>query len=127
MDSALCRDQQLKCWKVCTFRHKRTKDSNLFSHGHGVTVLPSQNEPNLSDYCCCLVTMSCPTLFATPCPLPKVPRPWDFPDTNTGGGCHFLLQGIFLTRGGNPRLLHLQVNSLPLSHQGSPNSSDTFH
>jgi len=35
-------------------------------------------------------------------------------------GCHFLLQGIFLTQGLNPCLLHWQVDSLPLSHQGSP-------
>ena len=34
-------------------------------------------------------------------------------------GCHFLLQGIFLTQGSNPHLLHWQVDSLPLSHQGS--------
>ena len=45
--------------------------------------------------------------------------PWDSPDKNTGVGCHSLLQGIFLTQGFNPRLLHWQVNSLPLSHQGS--------
>ena len=32
-------------------------------------------------------------------------------------GCHFLLQGIFLTRGSNPCLLHRQVDSLLLSHQ----------
>ena len=25
--------------------------------------------------------------------------PWDFPGKNTGVGCHFLLQGIFLTKG----------------------------
>ena len=35
-------------------------------------------------------------------------------------GCHFLLQGIFLTQGSNPHLLHWQAGSLPLSHQGSP-------
>ena len=32
---------------------------------------------------------------------------------------HFLLQGIFLTQGSNPCLLHWQADSLPLSHQGS--------
>ena len=32
-------------------------------------------------------------------------------------GCHFLLQGIFLTRGSNPCLLHWQADSLLLSHQ----------
>ena len=26
---------------------------------------------------------------------------WDFPGKNTGVGCHFLLQGIFLTQGSN--------------------------
>ena len=38
-------------------------------------------------------------------------------------GCRFLLRGIFLTQGSNPRLLEsptLQADSLPLSHQGSP-------
>ena len=38
----------------------------------------------------------------------------------TGVGCHFLLQGIFPTLGWNPRLLHWQTDSLPLSHLGSP-------
>ena len=37
-------------------------------------------------------------------------------------GCHFLLQGIFLTQGSNPCLLHWQVDSLPLSHPGSLSS-----
>ena len=31
---------------------------------------------------------------------------WDFPGTNTGVGCYFLLQGIFPTQGLNPNLLH---------------------
>ena len=33
--------------------------------------------------------------------------PWDSPGKNTGLGCHAILQGIFLTQGSNPRLLHL--------------------
>ena len=46
----------------------------------------------------------------------------DFPGKKTGVGCHFLLQSIFLTQGLNLcllGLLHWQVDSLPLSHQGS--------
>ena len=42
--------------------------------------------------------------------------PWNFPGKNTGAGCHVLLQGLFLTQGSNPRLLHLlhgQVDSSP--------------
>ena len=33
--------------------------------------------------------------------------PWISPGKNTGAGCHFLLQGIFLTQGSNPYLWHL--------------------
>ena len=43
-----------------------------------------------------------------------------FPGKNTGVGCHFLLQGIFATQESSPRLLQWQVDSLPLSHWGSP-------
>ena len=35
-------------------------------------------------------------------------------------GCHFFFQRIFLIQRLNPHLLHWQVDSLPLSHQGSP-------
>ena len=34
--------------------------------------------------------------------------PWDFPDKDTGVGCHSLLQGIFPTQGSSPYLLHGQ-------------------
>ena len=30
--------------------------------------------------------------------------PWDFPGKNTGAGCNFHLQEIFLTQGSNPRV-----------------------
>ena len=49
--------------------------------------------------------------------------PWNSRGKNTGGGCHFLLQGIFLTQGLNPHLLsllHRQVGSLPLAPPGKP-------
>ena len=42
-----------------------------------------------------------------------------FPGKNTGVGCNFLLQVIFLTQRLNLHLLHLQMDSLPLSHLGS--------
>ena len=53
--------------------------------------------------------------------------PWNFPGKNTGAGCCFLLQGIFLTQGSNLGLPHCR-QILPrwrqilycLSHQGSP-------
>ena len=51
---------------------------------------------------------------------------WDLLGKNTGVGCNFLLQGIFLTQGSHPYLLwllHWQVNFLPMSHLGSHNFS----
>ena len=45
--------------------------------------------------------------------------PWDFPGKSTGVSCHFLLQGIFLTQGSNPGLLHCRQTLYPLSHQGT--------
>ena len=49
--------------------------------------------------------------------------PWtvahgDSPGKNTGVGCHSLLQGIFLTQGSHPGLLHCRQILYHLSHQG---------
>ena len=48
--------------------------------------------------------------------------PWDSPGTNTGEGCHFLLQGIFQTQ--EPWSPALQMDSYHLSHQGSPRKGE---
>ena len=47
--------------------------------------------------------------------------PWDFPGKNAGVGCHFLLQGIFLTRVKPVSLVSSTLAGifLPLSHQGN--------
>ena len=59
-------------------------------------------------------------LSVTPWTLARqAPLSTGFSRPKIGVGCHFLLQ-IFLTQGSNPRLLHWQAGSLPLSHQGSP-------
>ena len=50
-----------------------------------------------------------------------LPCSCDSPDKKTGVGCHALLEGIFLTQGSNPCLLHLllwQMGSLPLVPSG---------
>ena len=39
---------------------------------------------------------------------------------NTGVGCHFLLQGIFLTQGSNLGFSHCRQIFYHLSHQGIP-------
>ena len=42
-----------------------------------------------------------------------------FPRQKYWNGLHFLLQGIFLTQGLNPGLLHCRQMLYHLSHQGS--------
>ena len=44
-----------------------------------------------------LVTKSCPTLETAWTPA-RLLCPWDSPGKNTGVGCHFFLQEIFLTQ-----------------------------
>ena len=70
--------------------------------------------------CACSVAQLCPTLCdPVDCSLPGSSV---LSGKNTGMGCHFLLQGIFLIQGLNPGLfhfLHWQVDSLPLCHLGS--------
>ena len=46
--------------------------------------------------------------------------PWNSPGKNTGEGCHFLLQGIFLTQGWHPGLLHHRWSLYRQSQQGLP-------
>ena len=54
--------------------------------------------------------------------------PWSFPGKNTGMGCHSLLQGIFLTQGSNPGLLHCKQILYHLCHQGgTPSLSEMGH
>ena len=40
--------------------------------------------------------LSCIRLFVTYGLSARIPCPWDFPDKNTGVGCHFLLQAIIM-------------------------------
>ena len=61
----------------------------------------------------------CDTLWTV---ATRLPCPWDSPGKNPEVGCHFLLQGIFLTQGPNPHLLNWQADSLPLNHLGNPAS-----
>ena len=52
--------------------------------------------------------------------LARLLCPWDFLGKNIGVGSHSLLQGIFLTQGSNPYLLHCRQILYLLSHWGSP-------
>ena len=46
--------------------------------------------------------------------------PWNFPGKNIGVGSHSFLQGILLTQGLNPGLLHCRRIPYRVSHQRSP-------
>ena len=65
--------------------------------------------------------------ISTPLSVPiRLLCPWNSPGRNTGVGCHAFLQGIFPTQESNPRflrLLHWQVDSLPLAPPWSLSSS----
>ena len=65
-------------------------------------------------------SLSCVWLFATPWTVAyRLLHPWDFPGKNTRVGCHFLLQGTFLTQESNLGLPHCRQMLYWLSHQGS--------
>ena len=69
--------------------------------------------------CWLACVLSCVQVFV----MPWLLCPWNFPGKNTGVGCHFLLQRIFLTQGLKLELFPLfpwEVVSLPLGHLGSP-------
>ena len=84
-------------------------------------ALESHHLPFISCVCICVVTQSCLTFCD---PMDCSP-----PGSSVHGisqarilewGCHFLLQGVFLTQGLNLGLLHHRQMLYPLSHQGSP-------
>ena len=59
--------------------------------------------------------------FATPwTEAHQAPLSMGFSRQEHWSGLPFLFQGIFLTKGSNPSLLHWQVGSLPLAYLGSP-------
>ena len=75
---------------------------------------------NISNYYCCLVTKSCPTLLQPHGLQPaRLHCPWDF-QARILQQVSISIFRIFLTQRSNLHLLHWQAGSLPLSHQGSP-------
>ena len=82
---------------------------------------------------CCAVRSRSVMSNSSPTPELEPARllsPRDFSGKNTGGGCHFLLQGILLNQGSNPRLLHLlhwQTDNLPPGPPGKPPSAEERH
>ena len=57
-------------------------------------------------YACVSHSVVSNSLWPNKLQLARLPCPWNSPGKNTGVGSHSFLQGIFLTQGLNPGLLH---------------------
>ena len=66
------------------------------------------------------IVQSCPTLWLHGLQSARLLCAWDSAGKNTEVGCHFLLQGIFLTQWLNPHLLHWQADSFTTEPSGEP-------
>ena len=90
---------------------KKIQTLTLFSRnfqapGTGFVVVGALAVPLFVCCCCGLFAILCPTLLQPHGLWPsRLLCPWNFPDKNTGMGCHFLLLGIFPTQGLNPSLM----------------------
>ena len=74
----------------------------------------------LTSYSLCLVAQLCPTLWdPMDCSPPGSLVHEDSPGKNTRVGCHSFIQGIFLTQGSKPDLLHCRQIPYHLNHEGS--------
>ena len=75
-------------------------------------------------FLCCVLWFSCSVMSNSLQPHGLQPTrllcPWDSPGKNIGVSSPSLFQGIFLTQGLNPGLLHCRQILYHLSHQGSP-------
>ena len=79
-----------------------------FSSWHTGLVVPQRVG---SSQCVCMCAQLCPTLCSpVDCSMPGSSVRWI--SRNTRVGCHFLLQGMLLSQGLNPPLLHWQADSL---------------
>ena len=86
-----------------------------------VSPIPTWYLKPLRIMCACSVTsVVSDSMWPYGLQLTRLLCPWDSPGKITGVGCHFLLQGIFLTQGWSLSLLHWQVGSLPLAPPGQP-------
>ena len=71
--------------------------------------------------CVCVCVLNCVQLFVTPWTVAlQAPLSMRFSRQEYWSGLHSLLQGIFLTQGSNPGLLHCRRILYCLSHQRNP-------
>ena len=95
----------LSSWLFNLYAEYIMQNARLHEAQAGIKIEVSQSFPTI----CNQWAVACTKLLC----------PWNSPGKNTGVGCHFLLQGIFLTQGLNPGLTHCRQTLYRLSHQGS--------
>ena len=95
---------------------------HLRSHtsGRGQEITSAKGQIDLyihyiNSYTVYEVAQSCLTLRSHGLQPTRLLSPWNFPGKSIGVGCHFLLQGIFPTRGSNLGLLHCRQTLYHLS------------
>ena len=80
-------------------------------------LAPADGSPWCQIFWCLLVSVSCSVMSDSLRPIARqASLSMDFPGKNTGVGCHSLFQGIFLTQGLNPGLLHCRWILYCLGH-----------
>ena len=106
-----------KCPQFCTYSMCLLNEKNDWSQSREWTTV----QWLCSLFIIFVLLPGCVWFFVTPWTVAhQAPLSMEFSCKNTGVGCHFLPQGIFLTQGLNLSLLHWQVDSLLLCHLGSP-------
>ena len=72
---------------------------SMNANGTAIHLKFNDTFPFYNQFCCCLGSKSYPTLLQPHGLQPtRLLCPQDFPSKNTGMGCHFLLQRIFLVQ-----------------------------
>ena len=108
------------------FRQRLKNNYSVSSEGKGIFVPPKWHHWHASACVPSLHTRALTVWCSRVWPRTLVclaPPSTEFSSNNTGGGCQLLLHGIFLPPGSNPHrpcLPHWQLDSLPVSHLGSP-------
>ena len=118
---------KINCRLVHNRQACKLKEAMLHDWQMILSLPPAQFFLHCLDYCMHGSMLSHSVLSNSVGPQGLLPArllcPWDLPGKNTGVGCHFLSQEIFLCQGANVhlwRLLPWQVDSLPLGHLRSP-------
>ena len=70
--------------------------------------------------CVCVCSVISSSLWPQGLQFTRLLCPWNSPSKTAGVCCHSLLQGIFLTQGLSPSLLHWQVHSVLFEPPGKP-------